>query len=77
MGKVFWSFLDLHPSYSGWTSAGRAVSVAQGRDAPEELVNTVDPSRAGGPRERLYRRGNTSVNQRNYPCLRTDPIRKQ
>ena len=40
MSMVSWSFLDLHSSYSGWTSARRAVSVAAGRDAPKEL----DPS---------------------------------
>ena len=41
MGMVTWSFLDLHPSYSGRsTSQRRAVSVTQGRDALEEL----DPS---------------------------------
>ena len=35
-GMVAWSFLDLHPSYSGWTGPRHAVSVAQGRDALEE-----------------------------------------
>ena len=46
MSMVFWDFLDLHPSYSGWTpSARRAVSVTQGRDALEEL-DPVEPSRA-------------------------------
>ena len=37
MSMVAWSFLDLHPSYSGWTKPRRAVSVTQGRDALEEL----------------------------------------
>ena len=40
MSMVAWSFLDLHTSYSGWTSARPAVSVVQGRDALEQL----DPS---------------------------------
>ena len=45
MSMVTWSFLDLHPSYSGWlASERRAVSVAQGRDAFEELV---DPGEQG------------------------------
>ena len=44
MSMVTWSFLDLHPSYSGRsTSPRRAVSVAQGRDALEEL----DPREEG------------------------------
>ena len=44
MSMVIWSFLDLHSSYSGWTKPRRSVSVAQARDAREEL----DPS---GPAE--------------------------
>ena len=44
MSMVIWDFLDLHPSYSGWTRPRRAVSVAEGSDAREEL----DPS---GPAE--------------------------
>ena len=45
MSMVFWSFLDLHPSYSGWTKPRRAVSVTPGPDALEEL-DPVEPSRA-------------------------------
>ena len=38
MSMVIWSFLDLYSSYSGRSTSPRhAVSVAQGRDAVEEL----------------------------------------
>ena len=52
MGYVTWSFLDLHPSYSGWPSPPRAVPVTQERkelDASvpaatgEALPPRVDP----------------------------------
>ena len=46
MSMVTWSFLDLHPSYSGWTSPRRAVSVAQGRDANEEPVEACSAAHA-------------------------------
>ena len=37
MGMVTWSFLDLHPSYSGWTNPARGVSGERGGDAREGL----------------------------------------
>ena len=44
MGLVTWDFLDLHPSYSGWTSAPRAVSGAQAREG----LDVSGPAATGG-----------------------------
>jgi hypothetical protein len=48
MGMVTWGFLDLHPSsYSGWTSARRAVLVEREREALEEF-DVSGPAATGG-----------------------------